>query len=401
MRRGGLLLATALLGSGCAIIAGIEDHTLSTTSTTSDSSTSGATGGAGGAITGTGGSVPNDCPPPDLGPTTCAPGLADCDGDGTCDVTLATDGAHCGACQHDCLGGACQAGVCQKVAITPAFSPSEAFGPMAVHQGRVYYAAGPHEANIIYSVPVGGGAAPDVVSADPVGEVYHLAVYSDTQTGFLFASAHDNGAWVIHGMLADGGTPNDTADLLSFSTGMAVDAAGVIYVAEQNHILRIDTQTTPIAISDYPIRGLAIDGQYAYWSTYPDAGSGVGSIYRTTLTGQGLMGLATGLGRPGEIALDEGSVYWTDAELGTITRTPKGGGDVETIISGQISPRYITVAGDDIYWSATGGVYRARLCALADKPVRLTPDAAGALLSDGKHLLATDTVTHEVLRFAR
>src|SRR5262249_52955723 len=35
-------------------------------------------------------------------------------------AALATDAHHCGACGHDCLGGACAAGACQPVVLVPA-----------------------------------------------------------------------------------------------------------------------------------------------------------------------------------------------------------------------------------------------------------------------------------------
>ncbi|MEI8257207.1 MAG: hypothetical protein WCJ30_16155 [Deltaproteobacteria bacterium] len=45
----------------------------------------------------------------------CAPGTADCDlaGDNGCEVTLATDVAHCGRCGQTCAASEiCRDGVC-------------------------------------------------------------------------------------------------------------------------------------------------------------------------------------------------------------------------------------------------------------------------------------------------
>lgn len=409
-----VLASGALLLGGCALLVGIEDHTLATSTTTttttsaggsSATTTSSAAAGAGGQGAGgqnTGGEAPDNCPPPDLGLTACPAGKADCDGDGTCEATLATDGKNCGFCHHDCLGGACEGSVCRGVALTTPYDPGQAFGPMIVHQGKVYFAAGPHEANMVWSVPVDGGAPAKVVSSGTVGEVYHLAAYVNVQTTYLFATAHDTGKWVLHGMLADGGTPNDVAPLESFSVGLAVDGDGVQYVAEKSHIVAVAGTPKVIVASPDPLRGLAADGQYVYWSSYPDAGGASGRVSKTSLKGFHVVEeLVSGLGRPTQLTLDDAWVYWADLDLGTVSRTLKSGGAVETLVTGQLSPKAVAVLGDDVFWTADDGLYRARLCALGKAPVRLTHNPAFALAADGKRVVVTDTYFHQVMSYAR
>jgi hypothetical protein len=51
--------------------------------------------------------------------TTCSAPLADCDGNGSCETSTATEPKHCGACGHDCGGGTCQNGRCQPQTIAP------------------------------------------------------------------------------------------------------------------------------------------------------------------------------------------------------------------------------------------------------------------------------------------
>jgi hypothetical protein len=55
-------------------------------------------------------------------PTGDAPGPAPGDGPATCGST-AVDPRNCGACGHDCLGGACLAGVCQAKTIVTSTAP--------------------------------------------------------------------------------------------------------------------------------------------------------------------------------------------------------------------------------------------------------------------------------------
>ena len=57
-------------------------------------------------------------------------------GDGACQASIATDPLNCGACGHDCLGGACEAGVCGPVAIVSG-EPAPAY--IATDGTKVYW----------------------------------------------------------------------------------------------------------------------------------------------------------------------------------------------------------------------------------------------------------------------
>lgn len=50
------------------------------------------------------------------GGATCEDGLVACGGD-VCDIDLDADPENCGSCGHDCLGGECEQGECQPVAL--------------------------------------------------------------------------------------------------------------------------------------------------------------------------------------------------------------------------------------------------------------------------------------------
>lgn len=393
IRRALPLTAAALLASGCALIVGIEDHRLAASTTSTSTTTTTGGGGAGGTIPGT-------CPAPDLGTTDCSPGLADCDDDSVCTNTLASDPQHCGSCGHDCLGGTCKASVCQQVALTPAYNVTEHFGPMTVFEGRVYYAAGPHDNNVIYSVPVEGGT-PVKVSGGAVGQVYQIAVYFDGVASFLFVNAFHLGSWVLQGMLADGGSIIKLADLADYTTGLEIDAFGTTYSAELHRIVATEVLTTSIVQSTDPIRGMAIDNANVYWVTHPDSGSGEGEVVRATLLGKDRTVIAAGLGQPGHVALDDTWVYWTDGSLGTVSRAPKAGGSPEVLVSDQKVPGNVAVGGDDLFWSDDNGLYRAKLCDLGAGRVQLTNVSTGAVTTSGKRVFATDTHFHQVIVFAR
>ena len=63
----------------------------------------------------------------------CTPEEADCSGE--C-VVLSEDPAHCGACGHDCLGGACDAGTCAPVELA---SGKGRLFMVHVDQNNIYY----------------------------------------------------------------------------------------------------------------------------------------------------------------------------------------------------------------------------------------------------------------------
>jgi hypothetical protein len=61
--------------------------------------------------------------------------------------------------------------------------------------------------------------------------------------------------------------------------------------------------------------------------------------------------LATGLGTPTSIAIDDAGVYWTDKSFGAIASVPKSGGAVHVVASAQSSPSGIKLDGDYAYWT--------------------------------------------------
>jgi hypothetical protein len=63
---------------------------------------------------------------------------------------------------------------------------------------------------------------------------------------------------------------------------------------------------------------------------------------------------------PAQIAIDEAHVYWTannfgGTEPGFIRRVAKAGGEIETLVKGQISPLEIAADSSGIYWTNGGG----------------------------------------------
>lgn len=134
----------------------------------SDDEPAGGSGGHGvgagsGAGNGDGGSNGGSSPSGSGGKSAASGG----GGAGGCDADLASDAANCGACGHDCLGGACLEGACQPVTLVETY----ASGPIAADGGFVYWFDG--ETDVLMRVPTTGGAPSSVADLAPVG-VYTL-----------------------------------------------------------------------------------------------------------------------------------------------------------------------------------------------------------------------------------
>jgi hypothetical protein len=119
----------------------------------------------------------------------CDPGKADCDKDGlTCETNLGTDTQNCGACGHDCVGGTCQAAVCQ-----PYLLYSGAAGNLALDGNRLYFVSMP--AFDLVSMQTNGLGLQTLVQGNAGGFVITTQwVFYATQTGALKAVPKNGGA---------------------------------------------------------------------------------------------------------------------------------------------------------------------------------------------------------------
>jgi hypothetical protein len=72
---------------------------------------------------------------PDSG-TQCGAGLADCDGNGSCETDVVHSTEACGRCRHSCLGGTCSGGVCGAVTLA---QDQHTPGGIAIAAGQAYW----------------------------------------------------------------------------------------------------------------------------------------------------------------------------------------------------------------------------------------------------------------------
>ena len=104
--------------------------------------------------------------------------------------------------------------------------------------------------------------------------------------------------------------------------------------------------------------GLAIGGQYLYWSNY-----GSSTIGRANLDGSDANQQFIGVASPVQLAVSGDYIYWASLN-GDIGRANLSGADVDsTFITGVGEPYGVAVNGEHIYWGnyAAGTIGRANL----------------------------------------
>lgn len=267
-------------------------------------------------------------------------------------VDLQNDGNNCGACSHDCLGGACTGGACQVVTL----AAGQAYPvDLAIDAAYVYWT-------------IWGSTAGNFND----GEIRRCAI-----TGC-------------------GGVPQTVTKSGSEPTSVAVDAS---YVYFGNHgdgsvakcPLSGCAVPTPLAPggSGLDPRGIAVDGTNAYWVSNAD-----NTLYRCAKNGcnNAPTPFYTSLSGPWRVALDATNAY---ASGDTILQIPLNG-DTPVVLATAASARGIDVGTTDVYFAkffngsgtvskcAIGGCSQAptSLIGSQNDPYDVAVDATGFYWSD-------------------
>ncbi len=343
--------------------------------------------------------VPLDTPtetntdPGDPGPDTgCPSGTGDCDGDTSngCETDLTTDAEHCGACDHDCLGGACVASMCEPVRVADPLGTST--GPwngfLALDPRNVYYgyAATPTggiamaakdgstssciecdlgvvreiatDATTVYwantgsgelkSAPLGGGTVSSLWSG-PIGtpiavDPHHVFWADGTADALMMANL-------------DGSAPTAIATSQPSISSIAAHS-GHVYWISASRLMEMDIASrTPNTLLPSLNHGksVAVDATHIYW-VEGDWDLPNNELNRMPKSGGSVDTIATRSAFA--IALDTSHVYVADNYGGDIWRVSKSGGTTEVLASGQPYPLDIAVDNEAVYFSSEtdGGV---------------------------------------------
>ncbi len=328
---------------------------------------------------------------------TCGAGATDCDGNLTngCNL-LASDGKHCGRCDHSCLGAACVAGKCQPIALAsgqawpmgiavdayafywansdfPYGSSSDGKVFAALKSGQtVTVASGKNNVDAIAVDSSGLYFA----TAEDVGTVYRQQLSNPLQSissneGWATAIATNADAvywpraeWQKPGKLVrwDKTTKTKTTLDADFIVGLAVDAAGTAYwtdgIATTGRVLKKTAGGNGTTLADAQHRpwALVLDGGSLFWVNRGD-----GTVRSVGVGGGAVTTLATGGSELVGVAADAQYVYFTDLARGELLYLPRAGGAVSVLASGQSSPHNVVVDSEAVYWTnytASGAVMK-------------------------------------------
>ncbi|MBX3187338.1 MAG: hypothetical protein KF795_20380 [Labilithrix sp.] len=323
----------------------------------------------------------------------------DAGGDGSCSSDLRTDAKHCGRCDHDCLGGACELGVCQPFVFAKVTRPQQVF----VVDGALYFSDGLStgaDGGVSWCPVEGPCASPPRIALGPGAfglavDAQGLAIAAPT-AGFVYTYPLRFPASVTGQLRVAGVEP----------VGAALDANNVYFTTASGAVHRCNRTTgcggTPPRIATGTGRGghLAVDATNVYWASDGSAGGGCDgclqgapktatdatpsavslgrkpqtfSMNGTRLFWTGIGGAYGGevswrdegvggneffyarqVGRPWGVAADAAEVFFTIASDGTVRRCPRAGcGNAsETIATAQTEARGIAVDAKAVYWAS-------------------------------------------------
>jgi hypothetical protein len=314
------------------------------------------------------GGGPMDAPPPETGVVvekqpTCGAASSMTLCDGVC-TDLETDPANCGACGHDCLGGACSLGRCQpfvlaslpakttpgQVATDGAYVVWTAVGPRTAHGGvySVLSNGGPNQKPFLVDQVVAGAAKDDTAYLGPVVMAGGMAFWTVTAGG---------AAWLELGI------PNQYPGGGIFPivgvTSTAVAASGDLVVwggydptDRTVHIASVDAaslvQTNyATQVDSNGMAGIATDGKNAYY-TQPTA------LKQTPLAPSSTPApFLTGLGEPQQIVAAGSYLYFADHANGSFVRSTVPNAAPSMVLDGGKRMQCAGLAADSkyLYWT--------------------------------------------------
>jgi hypothetical protein len=299
---------------------------------------------------------------------------------------------NCGSCGRDCMGTACQTGLCQaEVLASGQPSPTD----IVVNATDVYWDTfGPSET--VMTVPSGGGTPMTVATGQP-GSAY-LAL---SATGVYWTTA-TMGMSCCPPMLfckfsvtkapLGGGSPVSLVSSAScvLPTGLAADATNVYWfdlMAKTIYMVPSGGGTAVASVSTTSAPFLTAAGGYLFWG---DTG-----IYQAQIGGTSNH-IATTTSVVTGLAVDGTSVYWTDGDA--VAKVPIGGGTVTTLAMAQ-KPKLAATDAAYVYYVENGTLKKVPTVGGAVVP--LAPCAAAGLAVDATHVYWTDTTAGTVNRVAK
>jgi sugar lactone lactonase YvrE len=292
--------------------------------------------------------------------------------EGSC-IDTQTDPLNCGACAHNCYGGACLAGVCQPASIASAQLAPFA---IAVDSTNVYWTN--HIANgSVVKMALAGGEITTL--ANGLQYPSHITVdahnvYWTSTDWATYGSTADTGpptGGILMMPIAGGGVPITLATGLYAPDSIVTNGAKVVWDdwgnfrvgANAGSVSEAPTSgagpVTTLASGQFDPTGLALSGTNLYWCNQNDYTPKDGVVFALPQplvagTENTLAAVpASGTSTPVYLAIDTVNVYWTDFDNGLVMAEPLGGGTQTTLATG-VAPYGIAADGANVYWSDWG-----------------------------------------------
>jgi hypothetical protein len=275
------------------------------------------------------------------------------------------DSRNCGACGHDCLGGACVASTCQPFVIA-----SARLGPSAVAVAGAYaYVAeqgtatqATRDGRLSRALLAGGcdGGCMNVLATDLVSPA---GVTVTTTDAYVAASGVSSNTGTIVRVPLDGTLPQVAASGEASPRRIAVAngslywiAAGATGTASSGAVRRMfldgDAGVTIVPRVSFPF-GLDVKGDTLVYTTTGD-GDFTGEIVMTDATGQGRRVLADAQASPRGVAILPTHVVWANRGNGTLSRVRHDGSDPKEIVTNSRLPSDVVFDGTHLYWAEQG-----------------------------------------------
>jgi hypothetical protein len=327
---------------------------------------------------------------------------------GTDCAVLTTSPQHCGACFHDCGGGACKDGVCQPTLVEGAIANLSAFAidgtsvyfghddklsscplagctttptqlasmntqpviaPILAAGGQIFFQSAPSQVTTrptIFGCPVAGCPAgtPPERFGPFLGPLYQLA----WSGAALFATGQDVG---LRWASCPGGVCGSSMSLYSTAAdigALAADSNGAYYMlpgeagptALELWHCAPPGPCTPSMIADgfyQAVKTIAFGGKLHVLST---GGQGYANGTITACAAPDCAGRTTPLTKlsfPSDFAVDATAYYWISADNDTIETCPLAGcvGGVRTLAVQQGQAQNLLVDNGFVYWMVGAG----------------------------------------------
>jgi hypothetical protein len=308
---------------------------------------------------GTDGSLAGDTPSTSDGPApSCSTPLQVC---GSTCVALESDPKNCGACGHDCLGGACLSGACLAFVFATATLAADS---LASDGANLYWTDGSSPGFIETCSATGCAGAPT-----------SLAVVGGTPTAIAADGARVYWVDTLEGTVNQcavggcNGQPTILASGQSQPGAIAVDATTVYWTALQGTSLVVGqvlacpiggscaSPSTLVANVAYP-SGIAVDATSVYFET----GTGLSRCARGGCGGTAtVVASGTASSSVGVIALGGMGAYWT-GQAGLLECNVAGCGTPSKFASMAAG---VAADGAFVYWTQSSGVGQVMKCPLA------------------------------------